>query len=171
MASWIYKGQKHNVMQWRDVIRPDTITVPTQTATPVVIPRVIPKMSTTVADLFRRVASQYIQANYFLHRLLAAVFYHAEVLRNDILDALQDPTFDNWLAGVQRQYTSLGMATPFSGGSKVGVNSFLMHLDVSEPCLPVRRQSGRSCTSPHAQRHPERQSSAHTSFRGLDGVL
>ena len=54
----------------------------------------------------------------FMQRLanMPQASLHAEILSDNILDALQDPTFDNWAAGVQRQYTSLSMASPFSGG-------------------------------------------------------
>ena len=37
---------------------------------------------------------------------------HADILSDNILDALQAPDFDNWAAGVQRQCTSLSMAFP-----------------------------------------------------------
>ena len=36
----------------------------------------------------------------------------ADILSDNILDALQAPGFDNWAAGVQRHYTSLSMASP-----------------------------------------------------------
>ena len=49
---------------------------------------------------------------------------HAEILSDNILDALQTPGFENWAAGVQKRYTSLGMASPFLGGRIQFVDAF-----------------------------------------------
>ena len=49
---------------------------------------------------------------------------HAQILSDNILDALQAPGFDNWAAGVHKQYTSLGMASPFLGGRIQFVDAF-----------------------------------------------
>ena len=49
---------------------------------------------------------------------------HARILSNNILDALQANGFDNWVPGVQRQYTSLNMASPFLGGRIQFVHAF-----------------------------------------------
>ena len=56
----------------------------------------------------------------FMQRLanMPQASLHAEILSDNILDAQQAPGFDNWAAGVHKQYTSLGMASPFwVGGS------------------------------------------------------
>lgn len=42
---------------------------------------------------------------------------HRDILRDIIADTLQSPTVGNWAAGVQRQYASLGLASPLSGSS------------------------------------------------------
>ena len=54
----------------------------------------------------------------FMQRLanMPQASLHAEIFGDNILDALQAPGFDNWAAGVHRQYTSLGMVSPFLGG-------------------------------------------------------
>ena len=46
----------------------------------------------------------------FMHRLasMPQAKLHAEILSDNILDFLQDPTFDDWATGVQMQCTSLG---------------------------------------------------------------
>ena len=49
---------------------------------------------------------------------------HAEILSDDIWDALQGLGFDNRAAGVHRQYTSLGMASPFLGGRIQFIDAF-----------------------------------------------
>ena len=82
----------------------------------------------------------------FMQRLanMPQASLHAEILSDNILDAQQAPGFDNWAAGVHKQYTSLGMASPFW----VGGSSSLMGLGFSEPWLTVRTRSGQGCTSP-----------------------
>ena len=49
---------------------------------------------------------------------------HAEILSDNILDALQAPGYDNWAASVHRQYTSLGMVSPFLGGRIQFIDTF-----------------------------------------------
>ena len=41
---------------------------------------------------------------------------HADVLADNVADALLHPSGDNWAAGIVRQYASLGMQSPFSAG-------------------------------------------------------
>ena len=59
----------------------------------------------------------WLQVVGFMQRLanMYQASLHAKILSDNILDALQAPSFDNWAAGVHRQY-SLGMAIPFLGG-------------------------------------------------------
>ncbi len=42
---------------------------------------------------------------------------HRDILDDNLRDALGNPGCCNWAAGVQKRYASLGMASPFSGGS------------------------------------------------------
>ena len=48
---------------------------------------------------------------------------HHDILRDkespfaDALLALQSPAIGNWAAGVLKQYASLGLVSPFSGGN------------------------------------------------------
>ena len=62
--------------------------------------------------------SWWLQVVGFMQRLanMPQAGLHAEILSDNILDAQQAPGFDNWAAGVHKQYTSLGMASPFLGG-------------------------------------------------------
>lgn len=68
----------------------------------------------------------WLQVVGFMQRLanMPQARLQTENLSDNILDALQAPGFDNWAAGVQRQYTSLGMASPFLGGSIQFVDAF-----------------------------------------------
>ena len=52
----------------------------------------------------------------FLHQLadMPHDSLHADVLRENIHDALADPLRGSWAAGVHKKYTSLGMQPPFT---------------------------------------------------------
>ncbi len=54
----------------------------------------------------------------FAHRLagMPEGSLHADILNDNVLDAVQSPSIDNWAAGVQRQYVSLGLPSPFLSG-------------------------------------------------------
>ena len=46
-----------------------------------------------------------------------------DILRDNIADALQSPAIGTWAAGVLKQYASLGLASPFSGGDIQYINA------------------------------------------------
>ena len=68
----------------------------------------------------------WLQVVGFMQRLanMPEASLHAEILSDNITDAVQAPGFDNWAAGVHRQYTSLGMASPFLGGRIQCIDTF-----------------------------------------------
>ena len=63
----------------------------------------------------------------FMHRLsnMPEDSIHAEILRDTIADAQEHPSYGNWAGGIVKQYSRLGMVSPFSssgirkGGRKV----------------------------------------------------
>ncbi len=54
----------------------------------------------------------------FMHRLdsMDEGSLHPDILSDNIHDALRNPGCCNWAAGVQKQFASLGVPSPFSGG-------------------------------------------------------
>ena len=48
---------------------------------------------------------------------------HHDIVRDNIADALQSRAIGNWAAGVVKQYASLGLASPFSGGDIRCINA------------------------------------------------
>ena len=48
---------------------------------------------------------------------------HAEILRDNVADAGQHPSCDNWADGIVKQYSRLGMASPFSSSGITCLNS------------------------------------------------
>ena len=48
---------------------------------------------------------------------------HSEIFRDNIADAQERPLYGNWAGGIVRQYSRLGMASPFSSSGMVGLNS------------------------------------------------
>ena len=48
---------------------------------------------------------------------------HAEVLRDNIADAQEYPSYGNWAGGIIKQYRRLGMASPFSSSGITCLNS------------------------------------------------
>ncbi len=54
----------------------------------------------------------------FMHRLdsMDEGSLHPDILSDNIHDALGNPGCCNWAAGVQKQFASLGVPSPFSGG-------------------------------------------------------
>ena len=49
---------------------------------------------------------------------------HRDILMDNVADAQDHPSYSNWANGVMRQYTLLGMASPFSSSGIVGLNAF-----------------------------------------------
>ena len=48
---------------------------------------------------------------------------HDEILRDNVADAQQHPSCDNWADGIVKQYSRLGMASPFSSSGITCLNS------------------------------------------------
>ena len=48
---------------------------------------------------------------------------HAEILRDNIADAQENPTYGNWAGGIVKQYSRLGMASLFSPSGITCLNS------------------------------------------------
>ena len=61
----------------------------------------------------------------FMHRLakLSDGSLHADILSDNINDALHGASPRNWAAGIQRHYAHLGLASPFSGDRLQNVNA------------------------------------------------
>jgi len=49
---------------------------------------------------------------------------HLDILSDNIHDALQNPSVGNWASGVQKQFASLGMVSPFSDGKLGTVDAY-----------------------------------------------
>ncbi len=60
----------------------------------------------------------------FMHRLdsMDGGSLHPDILSDNIHDALCNPGCCNWAAGVQKQFASLGVPSPFSGGRVCNVD-------------------------------------------------
>ena len=81
---------------------------------------------------------------------------HAEILRDNVADAQQHPSCDNWADGIVKQYSRLGMASPFSSSGITCLNSlgFQANMEVSSTglgwsaCLPKNSslQEAKLCT-------------------------
>ena len=48
---------------------------------------------------------------------------HAEILRGNIADVQEHPSCGKWAAGIVKQYSRLGMASPLSSSGITGLNS------------------------------------------------
>ena len=48
---------------------------------------------------------------------------HAEIFRDNIADAQEHPSYGNWAGGIVKQYSRLGMVSPFSSSGIAGLNS------------------------------------------------
>ena len=89
------------------------------------------KKSVTPAINFRelserpRVHRWWEQVIGFMHRLsnMPDDSIHAEILRANVADTQQHPSCDNWAGGIVRQYSRLGMASPFSSSGIACLNS------------------------------------------------
>ena len=68
----------------------------------------------------------WLQVVGFMQRLanMPQASLQAESLSDNILDALQAPGFDNWAAGVHRQFARLGMASTFLSGRIQYIDAF-----------------------------------------------
>ncbi len=55
---------------------------------------------------------------------------HPDILSDNIHDALGNPGCCNWAAGVQKQFASLGVPSPFSGGRIRNVDHLAFRKDV-----------------------------------------
>ena len=72
---------------------------------------------------------------------------HAEILRDNIADAQEHPSYGNWAGGIVKQYSRLGMASPglnslgFQANMKGQLCSVWDGLHVSQERLPQKGQS------------------------------
>ena len=89
------------------------------------------KRSVTPAIIFRELSEMpwvhrwWKQVIGFMHRLsnMFEDSIHAEILRDNIADAQEHPSYGNWAGGVVKQYSRLGMVSPFSSSGITGLNS------------------------------------------------
>ena len=58
----------------------------------------------------------------------------AQILRDNVAGAQQHPSCDNWAGGIVKQYSRLGMASPFSSSGIACVNflGFQANMDYME---------------------------------------
>ncbi len=54
---------------------------------------------------------------------------HPDILSDNFHDALGNPGCCNWAAGVQRQFASLGVPSPFSGGRRLRRRRMIRNVD------------------------------------------
>ena len=61
----------------------------------------------------------------FMHRLakMSSDSLHADILSDNINDALHGASSHNWAAGIQKHYAHLGLASPFSGGKLQNIDA------------------------------------------------
>ena len=89
------------------------------------------KRSVTPAFIFRELSAMpwvhrwWNQVIGFMHRLsnMPEDSVHAEILRDNIADAQEHPSYGNWAGGIVKQYSRLGMVSPFSSSGITGLNS------------------------------------------------
>ena len=48
---------------------------------------------------------------------------HAEILKDNIADAQEHPSYSNYAGGIVKQYSRLGMVSPVSSSGITGLNS------------------------------------------------
>ena len=92
----------------------------------------------------------------FMHRLakMSEDSLHADVLRDNIHDALHGSSPDNWAAGIQHQYADLGMASPFSCGKLQNIDAHGFHramLAQEKAVWQGLHMSPRNAPSPRAK--------------------
>ena len=89
------------------------------------------KRSVTPAIIFRELSEMpwvhrwWNQVIGFMHRLsnMPEDSIHAEILRDNIADAQEHPSYGNWAGGIVKQYSRLGMVSPFSSSGITCLNS------------------------------------------------
>ena len=123
------------------------------------------KRSVTPAIIFRELSEMpwvhrwWNQVIGFMHCLsnMPEDSIHAEILRDNIADAQEHPSYGNWAGGIVKQYSRLGMVSPFSSSGITCLNSLGFQANVK----------GQLCriwdglhVSPRTA--PEGQNSAHT---------
>ena len=96
----------------------------------------------------------------FMHRLsnMPEDSIHAEILRDNIADAQEHPSYGNWAGGIVKQYNCLGMVSPFSSSGITGLNSLGFQANMKGQLCRV----GMVCMCPQEQLPQKGQSSAHT---------
>ena len=81
---------------------------------------------------------------------------HAEFIRDNIADAQERPSYDNWPGGIVRQYSRLGMASPVLSSGIIGLNSLGFHAKMKV----TSGRSGMVCMYLHGQPPPKGPSTA-----------
>ena len=82
---------------------------------------------------------------------------HAEFIRDNIADAQERPSYDNWPGGIVRQYSRLGMASPVLSSGIIGLNSLGFQANMKGQLCKV----GMVCMCPQGNLPPKGPSSAH----------
>ena len=60
---------------------------------------------------------------------------HAEILRDNIADAQEHPSYGNWAGTIVKLYSCLGMASPFLSSGITGLNSLGFQANMKgQPC-------------------------------------
>ena len=68
---------------------------------------------------------------------------HAVILRDNIADAQEHPSYGDWAGGIVKQYSRLGMASLLPSSDIIGLNSQLISL------LPDGHVISRMCSAWH----------------------
>ena len=124
------------------------------------------KKSVTPAIIFRELSERpcvhwwWNQVIDFMHHMsnMPDDSIHAEILRDNIADAQQHPSCDNWAGGIVKQYSRLGMAAPVSSS----VIACLKSLGSQANMEGQLRKVWDVCMSPQDQLPSRGPSSAHT---------
>ena len=73
---------------------------------------------------------------------------HAEIPRDNIADAQERPLGGNWAGGIVRQYSRLGMASPFLSSGIIALNSLRFQ-------AKMKGQLCKVCMCPRGQLPPK----------------
>ena len=87
--------------------------------------------SVTPPIVFRKMSERpwvhrwWIQVIGFMHRLsnMPEDIIHAGIPEDNIADAQEHPSYGNWAGSIVKQYSRLGMASPFSFSGMTGLDS------------------------------------------------
>ena len=57
------------------------------------------------------------------------------ILRDNIADAQEHPSYGNWAGGIVKQYSRLGMVSPFSSSGITCLNSLWFQANMKGSCV------------------------------------